>query len=145
MPYATQQDLVDRFGEEELVQLTDRQVPPAGTVDGTVIGKALADADALIDGYLAARYAIPITPSPPLLVKLAADVARYFLHGKSATETVRQAYEDALKVLQEIARGLAVVPGASTPAGPSPSGAPAVLAPERRLGPETLSGFLAQC
>lgn len=142
MPYATQQDLVDRFGTDELVQLSNRA--GGDTIDAAVVAKHLADADSMIDTYLAARYAIPVTPSPPLLVKLAADLARFFLHGKSATETVRDAYQDAVKVLQEIARGLAVVPGASTPAGPSPSGAPAVRAPERRLGPETLSGFLAQ-
>jgi hypothetical protein len=46
--------------------------------------------------------------------------------------------------LQEIARGLAALPGAMPQAGPSVNGAPAVLAPARRLAPETISGFLAE-
>lgn len=142
MPYATQQDLVDRFGADELVQLTNRA--GGATIDAAVVAKALADADALIDPYLAGRYAVPISPAPPLLVKLCADVARFFLHGKAASESVRQAYDDALKMLAEISRGLASLPGAAAPAGSaSPAGSPTFTAPARVFDAETLSGFAA--
>jgi len=140
MGYATQQDLVDRFGAEELVQLTDRA--QAGTIDATVVGKALADADALMDGYLATRYAVPVTPTTALLTRLAADVARFLLHGKSATETVRQAHEDALRFLREIASGKASLIGAAPPPASQATGGPVlVAAPDRVFGRTAIGDF----
>lgn len=142
MPYANQQDLVDRFGADELIELSNRA--GGDTIDATVVAKALADADALIDPYLSARYAVPVSPAPALLVRIACDIARFLLHGKAATDSVRRAYDDALKVLQEIARGLASLPGAAAPGGASPAGSPAYSAPDRVFGPERLSGYLGQ-
>ena len=61
MSYAAQSDLTDRFSAAELAQLTDRV---NGTViDTTVLGRALSDADAEIDSYLATRYALPTSSS----------------------------------------------------------------------------------
>lgn len=53
MSYATQQNLVDRFGQVELVQLTDLE--NTGALNTTRLAAALADASATIDGYLAGR------------------------------------------------------------------------------------------
>lgn len=110
MPYATQADLVSRFGAEELVQLTDRL--NGNAIDSAIVSVALADADAILDGYLGGRYATPVTPTPPLLLRLAADVARFLLHKDRPSESVRQAYEDALKMLGDLADGTAVLAGA---------------------------------
>ena len=87
MPYATQSDLEERFGPQELAQLTDR-------VDGlmpdpAVIARALADAEAEIDGYLAARYTVPLSAVPAVLVRLTCDIARYRLYDDRVTEAVR--------------------------------------------------------
>lgn len=141
MAYASQQDLVDRFGADELVELTNRA--GGDTIDAAVVAKALADADALIDPYLAGRYAVPVSPVPPLLVRLAADIARFLLHGKAATDSVNRAYDNALKLLAEIARGLASLPGAASPGGASPAGSPAYSGVARQLDPESLSGYMA--
>ena len=46
MTYATQQDLVDRFGNEELVQLTDRSNLPPSEIDATAVTRALAEGNA---------------------------------------------------------------------------------------------------
>ncbi|MBX9702382.1 MAG: DUF1320 domain-containing protein [Acetobacteraceae bacterium] len=133
MPYATLADLTARFGEAEVAQLTDR----AGTeqVDGSVVDAALADADATIEGYLAGRYAVPVAPVPALLRRIACDLARHTLHGKSAGEAVRRAQEDALKLLRDLANGVAVLPGATAAAaGANPAadaGTVRVSAPER--------------
>ena len=106
MSYVTQQGLVERYGEQQLVELTDRSSIPPTTIDATVVARAIADADALIDGYVGKRYALPIAAVPDLLERLAADVARFFLYGPlGATEAVRQAYEDALRMLRDIAAG----------------------------------------
>lgn len=139
MSYATQQDLVDRFGEQELVELTNRE--GGDTVDAAVVAKALADADAMVDTYLAGRYAVPVSPAPPLLVRLAADIARFFLHGKAATESVRQAFDDALTMLQQISAGRASLPDAAPPGGASVTGSPAYIAPDRVFSPAQLRGY----
>jgi phage gp36-like protein len=108
MTYATQSDMTDRFDEQEIIELTDRT--GAGVVNATVLGKALADADALIDGYLAARYTLPLTYTPAILVGPAADIARFRLWDDRATEEVRQRYEDAMAMLKLISQGVVVLP-----------------------------------
>ena len=50
MSYASQADLTERFGATELAQRTNRT--DGLTIDTVVLGRALADADAEIDGYL---------------------------------------------------------------------------------------------
>ena len=50
MTYATYDDLVTRFGEMKLTQLTDRSIPPARYPDKAVIGAALTDATEAIEG-----------------------------------------------------------------------------------------------
>jgi phage gp36-like protein len=119
MSYATQQDLVDRFGAEELIQLTDRT--GSGSVDPAVVNRALADADAEIDGYLAAKYTLPLAPVPAALGRLACDMARYYLYDDRVTEAVTQRYKDAVNFLKSVANGTAKL-GADTGAEPAAAG-----------------------
>lgn len=111
MTYATQQDLVDRFGAVELQQLTDRTNIPPSTIDGVVVGRALADADALIDSYMAKLFTLPVATVPPLLTKVASDLARYFLHGEAADKdsVVARNYAGAVAWLKDVAKGLVTV------------------------------------
>lgn len=104
MTYATAQDLIDRFGSTELIELTDRA--NTGAIDATVLGRALADADAEINGYLASRYTLPLASVPPVLVAKASDMARYYLYDVRVTEAVKARYDDAVKYLQSLAKGL---------------------------------------
>jgi phage gp36-like protein len=103
MPYATLTDLAARFGDEELTQLTDRL--GTGVVDADVAQAALAEADAEIDAYLAGRYALPLAAVPPILVRLACDIARYRLATDTPLEEVRKRYEDARRLLENLAAG----------------------------------------
>lgn len=103
--YATKQNLIDRFGEPELIQLTDRANPPSGVIDDTVLTRALEDADGEIDAALAARYTLPLVSIPKVLVKTACDIARYHLYEDAPGETVRQRYEDAKAFLKDLAAG----------------------------------------
>ena len=103
MTYATQADLTDRFGAVELAQLTDRT--NGVVIDATVLGRALTDADAEIDSYLATRYALPLASTPVVLVRMAADIARYRLYDDRVTEAVRQRYGDAVSLLKRMATG----------------------------------------
>lgn len=103
MPYATQADLVERFGETEIIQLSDRD--RTGAIDSAVVTAKLADADAEIDAYLATRYTLPLASVPTVLKRVACDVARYHLFDDRVTDDVRRRYEDALRFLQAVAKG----------------------------------------
>lgn len=103
MAYATLADLVARFGEAEIVQRTDRAY--ASVIDAAVAQRALDDAKAEIDGYLAARYKLPLPTVPALLGRLACDIARYRLWEDLASEEVRKRYEDARRLLENLSRG----------------------------------------
>lgn len=106
MAYATTQDLIDRFGEDEIRAVSDRADPPAGAIDQDVVAKAVSDASEEIDGYLAKRYALPIAGTvPAVLVQLASDIARLRLHRHIPPDDVKDAYTRAVKRLQEIAAG----------------------------------------
>lgn len=104
MPYAVKQDMIDRFNEVELKQLTDR-TGAVDAIDDVVLGRALDDADAEINGYLAGRHALPLASTPLILVGIACDIARYRLYEDRATEHVRQRYEDAIKYLRSVSKG----------------------------------------
>lgn len=140
MTYATQQDMIDRFGELELVQLTDRVNTPVSTVDAVVVGRALSDASAKIDSYLTKVVRLPLAPVPDVLVKTAADIARYYLHGKNADKDspVTAAYNEAIAWLRDASRGLVELSaGGETPA-PAGGGSVKAVAPNRVFTRDTL-------
>jgi phage gp36-like protein len=101
--YATQQDLIARFGYDEIAQLSDTE--GTGALDQARIDQVLADTDARIDGYLGSRYVLPLTTSPPILANLACDIARYLLAKTVPTDEMRARYEDAVKWLTSVAKG----------------------------------------
>lgn len=103
--YAQVSDLVSRFGQTEIVQLTDRATPPTGAINTAVAEGALSDADAEIDAYLTGRYSLPLASVPPVLSRIACDIARYRLWDDQAPEEVRARYEDARRILEAIAAG----------------------------------------
>ena len=103
MTYASQQNLIDRFGEVELIQLTDRD--SLGAIDAAVVARALADADAEINGYLSTRYTLPLSPVPAVLEKLACDIARYQLFENKAVDTVVERYENSIRFLKDVVSG----------------------------------------
>ena len=140
MTYATEQDLIDRFGSDELAELTDRADPPTGVADSTVVASALEDADELIDSYIAKRYDLPLASSPPRLVKLACDIARFFLYKDDPTEAVESVYKASVAFLRDVSAGRAVLDIAG--AEPAPAGDTVqVSGPDRVFTSETLDGF----
>ncbi len=137
MSYVTQAEMIARFGESELVQVTDRGM--TGAIDAAVLSAAIADADADIDAYLGSGgYTVPMTPVPTVLVRLAADLVRYRLYDDAATETVRQRYEDARRMLEAIAAGRVSLGPADT--GGS-AGSPESDAADRIFTSDTLGDF----
>lgn len=143
MAYATLQQLTDRFGERMLIALTDRADIPTHAIDQAVIDRALADTDALIDGYLMARYVLPISGTvPPLLADLAQAIAIYKLHIQAADPKIEADYKDALRSLQQIANGTIRLPVAGAePETQGGSGA-VVTDRERPFTAENMKGFI---
>ncbi|MDI9407691.1 MAG: DUF1320 domain-containing protein [Candidatus Pacebacteria bacterium] len=128
MAYATPLDLLKRIDADDLARLCDRATPR--TIDGdslsgwlhsgavaaktsaaaltaaaAVIDAAINDADAEINGWLAARYPTPLS-NPPLLIKrFAVEIAVYQLHRGNVTEAVENRYKHTVESLKEISRG----------------------------------------
>ena len=78
MSYATPADIINRYPNRDLVQLTNEN-PTITTVNTTVLQQALNDASAEIDGYIGGRFTLPLTDPPAVLSRLASDVAIYRL------------------------------------------------------------------
>lgn len=142
MTYASAQQLEDKFGIRLLVDLTDRADPPAGEADADVLGRALADADAVIDGYLAARYQLPLETVPPLVSDIASAIAIYKLHTFSPDPKIEEDHKYALRTLELIARGTVRLPVA----GIEPKGTGGTTARvtdrERNLTQDNMKGFI---
>lgn len=144
MSYAQKSDLIERFGLRELVQLTDRTNVPPSTVDDVVVDRALGDAASMIDGYLGKVYALPLVAVPANLVKMTADVARYYLHGKAADKdgAVARAYGEAVAWLRDVAAGrVNLEDGAVAAPPPAPGTAGRVSSSKATLTRKTLGGF----
>jgi len=107
--YCTKQDLIDRFGETELIQLTDRPDPETGAVTGAIVdavlNPAIQDAKDEINGWLAGRYQLPLATVPEVLRRIGCDIARYYLYEQTVTDQVRKRYEDAVKFLACLGKG----------------------------------------
>lgn len=112
MSYASHEDMVLRFGETKLAQLTCRNGGHGAPdePDPDRIGAALGDASETIDGYAAGRYRVPLSPVPAPVRRWCADMAIYYLYAATGKvpEDVRKAFEDALAGLKDMARGVIV-------------------------------------
>lgn len=131
MSRATLDDLVQRYGAGEILtaaspgEATPETVDDLGAAQLARITGALADADALIDSYLRRRYALPIVPSPPELVRAACVLARHDLGtgtDLTASEPSRLARKEVIAWLEKIAAGDVELAGV-TPIGAGATGA----------------------
>lgn len=138
MDYATQQAMIDRFGEREMIQLTDRSNPPAEVIDATVLAGVMADANDEVDASVGAKYPLPLPTMPAVLVRCACDLARYFLYSDAAPQEVRNRATDARALLKAIAAGTASL---GLPAPPDTLGEPEASAPDKVFDADTLGDF----
>jgi phage gp36-like protein len=114
MAYCTCDDLETRLGLEDLNALADHDGD--GLADDSVVGQAIASAQAVIDSYLATRFSVPVSPVPQALATRAVNLAVYFLKlGRdSVTDDARAQYEDDVAWLREVVAGrvsLGIAPG----------------------------------
>lgn len=104
--YLTAEEYVARFGIQETVSLTDER---GGETVGQALGKALSDAAARIEAYLANRHALPLATTPEVLKAIAADLARERLFTNHPTEEVTRRADQARKDLRDIGSGALVL------------------------------------
>ena len=77
-----------------LIQLTDDDENPLGVINTTTVAECIADASVQVDSYLVGRYALPLSPLPPIIVSITADLAAYGIYA------LRPAF-DPPKVIQD--------------------------------------------
>ena len=139
VPYASVQDCIDRRGERAVGVLRD----PEGT-DGP-LERALADAAAEIDAYIGARHDVPLDPVPAIVQLACVDIGMYRAASDAArlTDEARRRYDDASRLLRDVARGVISL-GARDPDPPASATSPAVLldAPPRVMTRKSLKGIL---
>lgn len=158
MTYATATDMITRFSAGEIAQRADRgdvrlvtaalmrdaaagadlsgysvDEQAAAAAALAVLQKALDDARDTIDANVSGRYTLPITPVPPILERMACNLARRYLYDDQVTEAVKVAFDDDMKLLYAVRDGKASL-GAEAATGQQPiSSAAAELVTEGRV------------
>ncbi|MGB0060226.1 gp436 family protein [Candidatus Binatus sp.] len=144
MSYATAQDMINRYPNRDLVQLTNED-PTATTINDTPITQALADASAEIDGYLDGRFTLPLTDPPAVLNRLTTDIAMYRMQSLRPLhdlEDARQRYEDAVAMLAKVAAGdLTLGLSADNQEPPLAGSVETVQGPDRVFDRDKLKGY----
>lgn len=142
MSYASLADLIERAGEEEVLQVADRDND--GVADPGVIEAALIHADNIANGFLAVRYTLPLTTVPDLLRTWCVSIARYQLHRDGAPDYVVRDHKDAQAALRDLVRGTVDLPITVDEPTPAPSdvGRVTITGPESVFTGEKLKGWL---
>lgn len=102
MTYAVRADLAQRYGADEIAQRETALDPGALDV-------ILADTNAMIDGYLASGYTLPLVPVPVKLTQVACAIARYYLLGEAVMQRARDDFTDAVGWLKDVQNGVVVL------------------------------------
>lgn len=118
MRYASLTDMTARYGERELIQLTD---PDNAAIDVARVELKLDDAQAVVDASVGRVYRLPLRgclkpatvpgaePTyevPPQLKRIACDLARYYLYDDAAPEEeIYRRFKAAKAELDAIAAG----------------------------------------
>jgi len=107
MTYATEQDFIDRFGEQEIIELTNLYSPEATFTNTDVLERNQASAFAVINGMIANCPAVaellPLSePYPPLLVQYELDLTRYYMDTLATRPDVRERANEVMSQLKLI-------------------------------------------
>lgn len=137
--YVTLAEFVTRFGIEATVRLTDEA--GTGRVDKARIARELADAEALAEGWLAGRFALPIVPTPPLLAVAILDLAMLRLHRGEAPAGVASAGKQAIATLEALGKGTMTLPGTAAQPAAVPADPVVSFSGGRQFTDRTLAGF----
>lgn len=114
MAYATYQDAIELYGADYVLTSVAR----SGVDDVAALTKALVNASSEIDSYIAQQQAVPLVePYPQIVSQHCIDIAIYRAsEAGSVTDEKRLRYEDAIRWLRDVAKGLIslTTPGETT-------------------------------
>lgn len=139
--YCTLDDLKRQIPETTIRTLTDDE--GTGEINMPRVEQAIADAEAEINAYAQKQYPVPFNPVPEIIRKLAVDIAIYNLFSRrgfseeSGDKIVQDRYKAAVKLLENLARGVVQL-GAAAP--PPPEG-PRFDGPGRIFTRDSLKGM----
>lgn len=117
--YATVDAMKAKFGEQELIQLTDHEEPYQYVINLTKLNSAIEEANSEIDAYVGSRYSLPLQIIPPFLVNIGCNLARFYAVTGDLAENdpIKNRYDASLKTLSKISKGELTLGG--SPAGES--------------------------
>ena len=119
--YTSLDKITGQISENIVIQLTDDE--GLDIVNSDRVDEAIANADAVIDGYCSGRYVVPFAPAPAIIAKCSLDMAIYNLYARRV-ETMPDVRDknntNAIKLLASIAKGEVLLNGTATPP-PSPA------------------------
>lgn len=118
MGIITRNDLLERFGEKELAERTDREAYQI--IDETVLQKAIGDAEAEAGAYLQAAGLVLTTPPKALVIKTC-DIARYYLYEDAMVQIVEDRYKQALAWFKDVVRNPKMLDAGVLPQAVNPS------------------------
>jgi phage gp36-like protein len=139
MTYAALEDLIERAGETEILQVADRDGNDAPDPD--VIEAALVHADNIVNGYVAHRYGLPFVQTPDLVRTWATSIARYYLHRDGAPDQVKDDHKEALAALKDVARGMISLPDAAGQEPQQTQGVHMAIHPDEVFTRQKLAGY----
>lgn len=141
MPYLDATGYAERFGEDELEEVIASS-PPA------TLERAVADASSIVDSYLVMTpnraFAVPLVSAtvPARIVEIVADLARYEIHAKAATNEMKRRRNQAIEFLEALVAGKLGIPELLPPGEPVYDGGAVFCAEERVFTTETLAEYL---
>lgn len=117
--YATVEAMKRKFGESELIQLTETEPPYLDAINMDKLNAAMNEANSEIDAYVGSRYALPLQIIPPFLTEIGCNLARYYAVTGDLAENdpIKNRYESSIKTLTKISKGELVLGG--SPVGES--------------------------
>ena len=162
MSYATPADMLERFRIDELSQLvkvpanllrlviavenlpfgTDPRLAAEAKAAVVEIEKAIATAAERIDAHVAARWEPPYSEAQARVLKgIACDIARWRLYPGVASDNVKEAKDDAMKLLASIRDGKSVLGVATEDQPPGTGGVKIGRSTRPSLTDSTLDDF----
>jgi len=141
MPYCDLDDLQEQISENALIGLSDDDA--VGVVDDSVISRAIADADTVIDAHCQGRYTVPLTPVSDMIRSVSVDIAIYNLYSRRddlAPEIRKDRYKEAMRFLEKVSAGKIGL-GAATPAPSNTIGSVEITNADRIFSREKMNGF----
>lgn len=137
--YATLADMQARYEASDLLQLTDQA--DAGVIDADTVDKAIADASAIITGYVARRHDnIELIADNPILNMICCQIAYRKLWRDTPPDSIQKAHDEAIAELGKISKGIVVLDEGREIA-PARSDAIHTDSATKRMSRDSLGGF----